>query len=260
MQSYDTETKSLTDFPTLTGGDKTGLSYSKDDRRIVSAGTNKKFYILNAKTGNKIKTYKGMNTQHYCAVKSAVYSPNGKYLVTLDSSRNKNQSSLILIRDANSNKIIKGYEGRFYPSLDISPNSKLIAYCDKRRQIHIHDLTTDQILCSITDPLIVTEYFSNSCNSFKFLSDSKLIYLTNQSKLKIYDFVEKRSLGTLTFHEEFKEWTFVTPEGFYDYSSTKAENYIYIRHKSGGVFGSKITDKERSKKYTRGLLTKIISN
>lgn len=215
-----------------TRGGRTAFSFSHKNRISISSGEifSQGFHIYNYKNSKRINAYA---TQPHKSIRAgnfeginAIYTADGKYLISLQSSSSQEYSpSLLHIREANSKKIIKTYEGDFYGKLASSPNGKLISCLNEQGNIVVLDLEQEKYTNVIADSDRYTA-------SLAFLNNTVLVYKTKDNFLRFYDLTKNEIIGGLAFYNKFKDWVFLTPTGDYDYSSKDCEKFISTNHKN----------------------------
>ncbi len=231
------------------------VDISPDNRHIIYGDNEGKIVLLDINTGMVIKSLKG----HTDSVSSVIFSPDGKYVVSMEGG----EDNTIRVWNIKTDKEINKFEG--YNSVKFSPDSKYLVLWGKNKRVELWNIETgeevkrfeghtDDVFSVIFSPdgkyvvskgvgedntirvwdiktgkdikIFEGQKVGNNCVIFS--RDGK--YLVSISKYRtiiLWDINTGKEIAQFIGYKD-GEWVILTPEGYYN-ASKNGEKYLKVR-------------------------------
>jgi WD40 repeat protein len=202
------------------------VAFSPDGKLLASGGLNGIVKLWSTENGATQRVLNNRPDYESKSISSVVFSPNGRLLVAGDT------GGAIMLWDAASGRLLRTVPGgadREIKSIAFSPDSKSLASGNSDNTITIWDAASGRALRTLAG-------HSGAVNSVAFSPNGKLLYSGSaDGTAKVWDLASGEQHATLVAFGDGSYIT-VTPQGYFDSSSEKAEDSLNVRI-NNRVFG-----------------------
>jgi WD40 repeat protein/serine/threonine protein kinase len=189
--------------------------FSDDDRQALSCGDDKRACLWDLGTGKLVKEYTG----HAAQVWIALFTPDGKGVLT-GAGNDDNKARLFDIEGGAPRKQFKDHT-KAVNSLAISPDGKKLVTAGWDSTLRVWDVDQEKELHAFKVP-------TGNFSTVTFLQDGRRVVAANGSKVKLYDVVGFKELGSFDNGHKDPVWFAAVSPGGHLLLTSGQDHYICL--------------------------------